>query len=242
MVHCAAGRTTFVVGALCAILFSGMIGHAANPHGKDAQTLIFDAPYLEKLPEGKLIYSFEIKTSDKDSFGESFTDQAALNIMPSKSGAAGLRDISFDMFTGERGRTHGPMTDTKYNIVAALFLEWDLSRMKRFIKGEPAYFRNRVRLAFRDSTKVEEVKLTYEGREVTGYKLTIQPYLGDPRASSMEVFQSKIYEYTVSDAIPGGIYDIHIYVPNTAVSGPTQPFIDERMTFARFEKKAGAPK
>lgn len=242
MVYFAANRATLAAAAFCAILFSGVIGHAANPEGKDAQTLIFDAPYLESLPEGKVVYSFEIKTSDKAAFGESFTDQAALNIMPSKSGAPDLRDISFDMFTGERGRTHGPMTDTKHNIVAALFLEWDLSRMKRYIKGEPAYFRNRVRQAFRESAKVEEVKLTYDGREVTGYKLTIQPYLGDPRASSMDVFQSKIYEYTVSDAVPGGIYDIHIYVPNTAVSGPTQSFIDERITFARFEKKAETPR
>ncbi|MBC8051136.1 MAG: hypothetical protein H7X92_13465 [Chitinophagales bacterium] len=242
MVYFAAGRATLVAGAFCAVLFSGMIAQGANPEGKDAQTLIFDAPYLEALPEGKVVYSLEIKTSDKAAFGESFADQAALNVMPSKSGAADLRDISFDMFTGERGRTHGPMTDTKYNIVAALFLEWDLTRMKRFIKGEPAYFRNRVRQAFRESAKIEEVKLPYEGREVTGYKLTIQPYLGDPRAASMEIFQSKIYEYTVSDAVPGGIYDIHIYVPNTAVGGPTQPFIDERMTFARFEKKAGEQK
>ncbi len=230
------GARLFSLAAIGVLTLLNPSAHATSEQTKDAQTLIFDAPYLEALPTGKVVYSFEIKTSDKAAFGESFIDQAALNVMPSKSGAAGLRDITFDMFTGERGRTHGPMTDTKYNIVAALFLEWDLSRMKRFVKGEPAYFRNRVRQAFRESTKVEEVRLTYEGREVTGYKLTIQPYIGDPRASSMDVFQSKIYEYTVSDAVPGGIYDIHIYVPNTAVGGPAQSFVDERITFARYEK------
>ncbi|MDX2266330.1 MAG: hypothetical protein NW215_15325 [Hyphomicrobiales bacterium] len=204
---------------------------------KDAQSLIFDAPYLEKLAApSKLVYSFELKTSDKESFGPGFTDEMTLNITRQTEGSTG-KDVVFDMFTGDRGRSHGPLLDTRNNIAIMMLMEWDLGRMKRHIKGEPAYFRNRVRQAFRDKAKIEEITFNFEGREVAGYKLTIQPYLGDPQAAAMEIFHAKIYEYVVSDAVPGGLYEARIYVPNTAVAGPAQPFIDERMTFARYQEE-----
>jgi hypothetical protein len=209
---------------------------AAIAETRDAQTLIFDAPYLEKVPApSRIVYSLEVKTSDKDTFGPGVKDEMALNLTQSKSGA-GLRDLTFQIYTGDRARTDGPVKDTNSNMAIAWILEWDLIRMKKFIKGEATYFRNRVREAYREKTKVEDVKFTFDGREVSGTKVTIQPFLGDPRAATMDIFHAKTYEVIVSDAVPGGVYNVRIFVPNTAVQGPAQAFIDERITFARLEK------
>lgn len=208
---------------------------AAGTKAQDAQALIFDAPYLEPLKApGKLIYNFDYVTADGEVYGESFSDTISLTMMPGNGGGS-AKNVTFELFTGERQRKIGPVVNAKANSAVMMFLEWDLSRMKRYIKGEPAYFRNRVRQAFRESAEISEIKFTYNGKEMTGTRLTIRPYTGDPNAAGMQIFHAKVYEFIVSDDIPGGIYQIRIMVPNTAVPGPAKYFIDEKMTFARYE-------
>jgi hypothetical protein len=123
-----------------------------------------------------------------------------------------------------------------------MVLDWDLHYMKRFIKGEPTYFRNRVRQAFRDNAKIEDVTFPFRGRDIKGVKLTIVPFEHDANAERMEIFAAKTYEFIVSDEVPGGVYQIRIFVPNRAVAvGPAQHFIDEKVTFVDY-KPGGAQK
>jgi hypothetical protein len=221
---CAAGLTAFSTVAAAA--------------DRDAQSLIFDAPYLQNLKApGKLLYSFEVKSADPKVFGEDFTDQMQVKMTPAKD-SKGTKDVTFVLFSGERERSVGPILDASSNAGVMMMLEWDLLRMKRYVPGDPSYFRNRVREAFRSKTTIEDVKFTYDGREVAGSQLTIKPYTEDPLGEKLEAFRNKVYQFTVSDDVPGGVYQIRIFVPGDGNSQLTKPVIDEKMTLLRYESGA----
>ncbi len=228
-------------GAAASVLFAAYVAGLASfatvapAADRDAQSLIFDAPYLQNLKApGKLLYSFEVQSADPKTFGEDFTDQMQVKFAPAKD-SKGTKDVTFVLFSGERERSVGPILDASSNAGVMMMLEWDLLRMKRYVPGDPSYFRNRVREAFRSKTTIEDVKFTYDGREVAGARLTIKPYTSDPLGEKLEAFRNKVYQFTVSDAVPGGIYQIRIFVPGDANSQLAKPVIDEKMTLLRYE-------
>ncbi len=222
--------------AVCASLVCLMSGSAANAADKDATALIFETPYIQRLnAPGRLIYLFEIKTANKDYFGSDFEDKIQVDVTAGKDGD-GKKDLTVGMFTGERQRMIPTITNVSANESIMALLEWDLAKMKHYIPGEPTYFRNRFREAFRNKAKVEDTKFAYNGQEVTGSKITIRPFLNDPNAAKMDIFQTKVFEFVVSDAVPGGIYQIRIYVPSPEGQKPEKIFIDEKMTLASYEE------
>jgi hypothetical protein len=224
-------RAVHALIALCA----GLMAPFAMAAGPDATALIFDAPYLQNLKApGRLLYRFETSSADPKTYGEDFTDEMQVKIDPAKD-KSGSKDVTFVLFSGERQRSIGPVVDANANAGVMMMLEWDLLRMKRHVPGDASYFRNRVREAFRSKAAVEETKFAYDGKETTGFRITIKPYAEDPRASTLEVFRNKVYQFTVSDAVPGGIYQIRIFVPGEGETQLVKPMIDEKMTLVRYE-------
>jgi hypothetical protein len=101
--------------------------------------------------------------------------------------------------------------------------------MNRHVGGQLVYFRNVIRLAFRENAKLEPATFSWDGKQVTGTKITIQPFLNDPNGERLAVFRSKTYEFIVSDAVPGGIYEMHA---STSAASPdaTAPAVDSKLT------------
>lgn len=223
------------LAAICAA-FLCLAGGAAQAENRDATSLVFETPYMHRLnAPGKLIYSFQIKTANKEYFGADFEDKIQIGVTQSKDGD-GKKDLTIEMFTGERQRSIPTIPNVSGNSAIMAMLEWDLQKMRHYIPGDSTYFRNRVRQAFREKAQIEDAKFTYDGREVTGSKITIKPFLNDPFAAKMDIYQTKVYEFVMSDAVPGGLYQIHIYVPSPPGQEPASIFIDETMTLANYEE------
>ena len=206
---------------------------AATDEAPSAQTLLFDASYLLPLKApSRLVYSYSNKTADPALFGRSFDDEVALKLSASAEGK-GEKDVTLDMFTGDRQRVVGPLVNVSGNPIIMMFLESDVSQMKMHIGGQPVYYRNIIRLALRDKAKLEPAKFSWDGHEVEGTKVTIHPFADDPNGERLQLFRTKTYEFIVSDAVPGGIYQIHSSMtPDLpeAASQPTPPAIDVTMT------------
>jgi hypothetical protein len=203
---------------------------ATDESAPSAQSLLFDATYLEPLSApSRLVYSFRHKTGDPERFGKAFEDEVALQLSNSPGGSAGQKDVMVDMFTGDRERLVGPLTRVSGNPIIMMFLERDVSQMNMHVGGQPIYYRNVIRLAFREKAKLEPATFSWDGKEVRGTKITIQPFLGDPHAERLQFFQSKTYEFIVSDAVPGGIYEVHSTMADNRPDA-TAPALDTTLT------------
>lgn len=199
----------------------------------DSQSLLFDALYLERLtPPKTLSYSYRRKTRNEQVFGRSFEDTIRVRVAKSDR-RDGLNTVSLEVFTGEHQRRLGPLADMRGNPVLMVFLELDLWHMKRRAGGAPVYFRNTIRKAFRDSASIKRIAIDFGGRSVSAHKITIRPFVGDQNAPRLKDFRAKTYEFTVSDAVPGGIYRIRTWVPEPDGGGP---LIEDMMVFAGVDE------
>jgi hypothetical protein len=208
----------------------GLAAAVASNAGEKAtsQSLLFDAPYLERLALPQtLSYSYRRKTENEKKFGSPINDAISVKISKSKK-AGGLNKVSLEIFTGAKQRRLGPHTDMRGNPVLMAFLELDVWHMKRRVGGVPVYFRNSIRKAFRESAAVEEIKIEFEGRMVPAHKVTIKPFVKDPNAPRLKEFRKKVYEFTVSDMVPGGFHKIRSWVPKLEGTGL---LIDDTLIF-----------
>lgn len=210
------------------------------------QDLLFETPYLSSVKApSKMVYSFKSTTADDSQYGKSFDDQASMQVEANKDDAA-RRDVSVTLFSGDRQRELPTISAVSGNPMLMVFLERDMSRMKMHVGGQPVYYRNRIRAALRDHAKVEAATISYGGKVVNGSRISIQPFTDGPLSDQLHLFKNKVYEFTVSEAIPGGIYEIRSIIPPVAAAGPNsesaKPLIEERLTFARIETGAESPK
>jgi hypothetical protein len=222
----------FLLAALLlALAVPSALPAATEPESPSAQSLLFDANYLLPLAApSRIVYSFSHKTADPERFGQGFEDEVALKLSPSEGGD-GAKDVTVDMFTLDRHRERviGPLTRVSGNPIIMMFLERDVTQMNRHIGGQPVYFRNVIRMAFRDKARLEPASFSWEGRQVNGTRIVIQPFMGDPNGERMALFRSKTYEFIVSDAVPGGIYQMHSTVADGQTDEKTLA-LDTRMT------------
>ncbi len=213
------------------------LGTAATPNAEPtatSQSLLFDASYLERLALPQtLSYSYRRKTENEKVFGAPIDDVIRMKVAKSKQ-SDGLNSVLLEVFTGERQRRLGPHADLRGNPVLMAFLELDLWYMKRRIGGVPIYFRNSIRKAFREAATVETIEIEFEGRAVPAHRVTIKPFIKDPNAPRLRDYRAKVYEFTVSDSVPGGFYTIHAWVPKSEGDGV---LIDDLMTFTGSDGK-----
>jgi hypothetical protein len=107
------------------------------------------------------------------------------------------------------------------------FLERDIREMQRLTKGQPNYFRKRIRMAVYQGASVRNVTLPYRGRPVAVQEISISPYLDDPMRPRYEKLAGKTYVFLLSDAVPGGLYGIRTRIDGE--SAGTAPLMVEEM-------------
>jgi hypothetical protein len=217
-------------GLLLALgISAGMPAATGATDEPSAQSLLFDANYLLPLTApSRLVYAYSHKSEDPERFGKGFDDEVALKLSASTAGG-GEKDVLLDMFTGERERILGPLTRVSGNPVVMMFLERDVTQMNMHVGGQTVYFRNVIRLAFREHAKLEPATFSWNGKQVSGTKIVIQPFLGDPNGDRMALFRTKTYEFIVSDAVPGGIYEIRSTVGDDRPDAKA-PVLDTTLT------------
>ncbi|HSM39557.1 MAG TPA: hypothetical protein VK862_02305 [Afifellaceae bacterium] len=197
-----------LTGALPGGTLDGAPDCAMGGERDTAQDLLFDNGYLKAMtPPASLVYGFEHSTSDEATFGKPFTDSVRLNL-GEPTGEHKLNDVRLDIFPETRNRQIGPFFDVSGNPVIMVFLERDMHDTLRRVRASPVLFRNTVRKAMRDAAVIDDVDISLDGKTVSAKRVTIVPFAGEAVPPQLAELGGKRYQFTVSDAVPGGFYEI----------------------------------
>ena len=182
-----------------------------------AERALFMTDQFSKLrPPITLNYQFH----RSGSLEPAFDDKVSIALKARSTGRC--CDATGEFLSGERKVDLPPVEGASGNPVTLFFLERDVREMERLTKGKAAYFRKRIRMAIFEGAQQRAVALRYRGKTVAGREFTITPYLDDPNRPRFEQLANKRYVFTLSEAVPGGVYRIHALVDDTA-KGPQAP-------------------
>lgn len=192
---------------------------AAGDEISVAEQRVFLDQHLQNIRSAAAVqYRFTQKAAEKDSF----SDRVVLNV---GAGAPDKRELKVDFLSGSRKLQLASVEGGTGNPVILYFLERDIRDMHDRLGGQEAFFRKRIRLALAERAIVKPVKLTFDGKTVDGNEVTISPYVDDPLKDRLRQFVSKTYVFTLSDAVPGGVYELRTHV-DAAAGAAAEPAID----------------
>lgn len=198
----------------------------AEPDKRDyseAERLLFMTPQLRGLPAPMLLrYGFARSGSLEAPFSDSVTVALA-----ARADGGGCCDAKGVFLSAARRLPVPDVSAAEGNPVILYFLEHDVREMKRLTRGSELHFRKRIRMAIYQGAEVREVQLRYQGRKVRGREIAISPFLDDPNRPKYERFATKQYRFTLSDAVPGGVYAIRTSIPGETAAA--QPLIAEEL-------------
>lgn len=221
--------------SLIAGLMTLFIGQASATTGfSEINNELFDKAHLKNVTvPGTLSYVYR-----KDSFLEGSREDT-IDVDVTNIRNTGRADTHFRFFTGEHNRPYEDRPNQQGNGVFVLYLEYDISEMERLTSGDRRYFQRKIRWAFAEGADKQAVEIDYNGKKVPGYQYTIQPYLNDPQRSRFALYESKYYIFTLSEEIPGEIYQVRTIVPDGRTwREDEQALIDKSVTFVGFEPMA----
>lgn len=189
---------------------------------------LFDKAHLKNIVEPiKLRYRYE-KQSFVDGDREDTIDMTVTNIRPT-----GRRDSHFEFFTGEHNRPYLDRENQQGNGVFVLYLEFDIHELERLTGGDWPYFQRKIRWALAAGADKKEVDIEYEGKTIKGVQYTIQPFINDPKNSRYSLYAGKYYMFTLSEEIPGEVYEVRTIVPDGKTWQEGDDFLtQEVVTFA----------
>ncbi|AFJ03348.1 hypothetical protein Q7C_2212 [Methylophaga frappieri] len=218
-------KTRFAVILFCMLL--SCFGQAyAVPGYSEINNALFDKSHLKNINESaKLTYKYQ-KTSYTEGNREDTIVMSVDNIRNT-----GRRDTQFEFFTGKHNRPYQAMNDQRGNPIFVYFLEFDVHEMDRLTGGEWRYFQRKLRWAMAAGADKKQVEIDYQGKKVEATQYTIQPYVDDPKNGRYKLYAGKYYIFTLSEAVPGEIYQIRTVVPDGLTwDGEQVPLIDETVT------------
>jgi len=208
---------------------------ASNEQPSQAETLLFETDHLRGITKPTtLTYTF----TRQGTMESAFQDTVDVSLKPNAKN--GTSAISTRYLSGDREEKYEPFPTATGNLVIKYFLEHDAKEMKRLTGGQPNYFIKRIRLALVEKADVRPVKFAWGGKEVSGTEIRISPYLDDPnKAKFGKVSTTKYYVFTLSDQVPGGVYQIRAVVPDEGAAADGKPLIDETLTFSKVTSLQG---
>lgn len=199
-----------------------------------AETLLFMSNHLKGA---KLPAHFDYTFRRDGTMEANFDDSVQMDLKPKGKDGGNLATARF--LSGNRNVKYPPVENAEGNPIVLWFLDRDINEMERLTGGKAPYFRKRIRLALVDKAEVRPVKFAFGGKEVSGTEVRISPYLEDPnKAKFGKVSTSKYYVFTLSDQVPGGIYQIRAVVPEDGAADG-KPLIDETLTFSKVKPLKG---
>ena len=206
------------------------IGLAASGAGAQdpvsaAEKLLFQTDHLKNVaPPATLSYAFR-RTGSAET---GFDDAVEVRVR----GRGNAKRVSVGFLTAERSIAFPEVSGAEGNPVLLCFLERDIREMERLTGGKSGYFRRAIRLALARSAKVAPTRLAFAGRQLAASEITVTPYAEDPLKDRIGRYASKTYVFTLSAAVPGGVYSLRTFVPPPAdAAHDAPPLVDERLTF-----------
>jgi hypothetical protein len=195
MLHC----VTAVAAALLALAAPAQ---AAEDFSSAERALFMTNHLAGSKPPTTLRYSF----SKSGSMEAGFDDQVAVKLSARRDGKCCIANADF--LSGERKLALPEVDEAQGNPAVLYFLERDIREMNRLTKGQQNYFRKRIRMAVYQGAQVQDVSVSYRGKTVAAREIAITPYLDDPLRARFEKIANKKYVFTLSEAVPGGLYAI----------------------------------
>jgi hypothetical protein len=235
-IACACGLLSTPAGSAQAATEPAAPAAADKPADKPAdfsaaERALFMSDQLGKLrPPTTLAYRFR-KTG---SLEPGFDDSVRVKLAARPDGKCCA--VTGEFFTGARRLPMPEAEDARGNPVIMYFLERDVREMQRLTKGQPNHFRKRIRMAIFEGAKLRDVAVPFRGKSVAGREIEITPYLTDPNRPRFETLATKRYVFTLSDAVPGGVYAMRTEVD--APTAGTEPVVREELLISGADQKS----
>lgn len=206
---------------LAAALLPALSAWAAQDYSPAERALFMTNQFATLKPPLTLQYNY----TKGGSLEEGFSDKVAIVLRAQNNGKCCTANTDF--LSGARRLSLPEVAAADGNPVILYFLERDIREMSRLTKGNSNYFRKRIRMAVYEGAQIGELSLPYKGKTVAARQIAVSPYLDDPLRVRFEKFATKQYVFTLSDAVPGGVYAIRTLV--AAQPGAATPLLDEEM-------------
>jgi hypothetical protein len=209
--------------ALVSALALGLVAaaRAADDFSPAERALFMSKHLLNVRPPATLHYRF-VRGGSLES---PIDDAVALKLSERADHSCCLAQADF--LTGANQLKLPEVEAIEGNPVLLYFLERDIREMGRLTKGQPNYFRKRIRMAIYEGARISEVSLPYRGKMVAARRIEIAPYVDDPLHERFERLVGKRYVFTLSDAVPGSLYAIQTWVGGPAPGDV--PLLDENL-------------
>lgn len=178
---------------------------------------IYGSNHLALVPDkAELVFDYRFEGTVME---KPFADDVLLDFTRQAATAAGEEtgfDVELTIFPQTRKMTVGPVSATSYNPILLVFFQRDVTHMSNGTGGSQHYFRNVIRAAMQDPAegRVTDVTVELDGRQVAAQEITFQPFVDDSHRAQLRGFADKTYRVVVSEAVPGGIYEVQSETPD----------------------------
>ncbi|MBA4132627.1 MAG: hypothetical protein C0519_14530 [Hyphomicrobium sp.] len=200
-----------VRGLVPALALAIAVPFAAGPAAADqyeAADLIFKSRHLDLVPKGTgVAYKFEHTVSDEKLMGKPFTDDVKIAV--TDVNAEGQRVLDVTVFTGERQRPVQNYDGLTINPVFIWFLDKSVENFRTVAGGKQPYLKGRMKEAFVEKPKLEDVKVEFGGKTIDAKKVTIEPFVNDPNKHKMQGYENSKFSFVMSKDIPGYFYEMN---------------------------------
>lgn len=188
-----------------------------------AQIALFETPHLKNIERPETLeYGYR-----RDGAG-GFADRIVERI--EKIHPDGTKYVGFDFLTGEHHVFFPAVDNFHGNPLLMLFLDHDVREMRDTIGVTASHCRNRIREAFIDRARIADTEVTVDGKSVPARRITLQPFVDDPRFADVPEIRNKTYTFVLADKIPGMLAELSAEQPANQQTGA--PALSERITFA----------
>ena len=198
-----------------------------------AQNMIFEHKHLSNVEQGAALgYRFNRIVSNAELLGLPFSDEITVRVVGVKP--TGEKDVDLQIYTGERARELQKIPNTTINPVFVVYFDLAVSTLTQLTGGKYGYLKTVFTHGFKDKSKIEPIKLEYKGRTIDAYRITMVPYVGDPKAPTMQGYDGSTFTMVVSDQVPGEIVQLTSVYESTMKEAPK---LEERITLDGAEVK-----
>ncbi len=171
-----------------------------------ANIALFIDEHLKTITEPSRIYYKFSKESTRE---DNFVGNVVLNIV--KVEDDNTKHITFRYLKGRNKVRFPPQIGAKGNPVFMLFFERDARDMQRLTGGNALFFRSRIRHTIA-ATEIKDVDLEFQGNKLVGKQISFQPFLETKLKNRVSRYKTKKFVLTMSEDIPGFIYQIETYI------------------------------
>ncbi len=186
---------------------------AENFEFSDAERTLWLKDHLKNVRKPARLYYEFVKSG---TYEEGFSDAVYLDILEINDD--GSKNALLEFFTADRQQAANQdnLSNITGNPIIGIYMQGDVVEMNRLTEGHWRYFHKRIKIAISESARIDPVSFDFDGKKVTGEKITITPYVNDPRRKQFDQFADKRYEFIFSNQVPGSLYQIKTIIPDNS--------------------------